>query len=153
MSGFKTGSLSQLFLPRSLQSESNQGKSNPQPTSSRRRDEWKAQGREGTDPQKEKSVPEVWWTTTKTPFPDGRSRKERVCGLLQCARRSDQTEHDVVAKIQTSRSQEDQEGFPLFKIPVPGECGARCYMAHIDQKRWKKGEEDGRRKTKTIFNT
>jgi hypothetical protein len=41
----------------------------------------------------------------------------------------------------------------LFKIPVPGECGARCYMAHIDQKRWKKGEEDGRRKTKTIFNT
>jgi hypothetical protein len=21
---------------------------------------------------------------------------------------------------------------------VPGECGARCYMAHIDQKRWKR---------------
>jgi hypothetical protein len=35
---------------------------------------------------------------------------------------------------------------------VPGECGARCYMAHIDRK-MEEGREDGRRKTKTIFNT
>jgi hypothetical protein len=57
MSGFKTGAYRSSFLPIA----------SPSPTKGRaipslpapRRDEWKAQGREGTDPQKEKSVPEA----------------------------------------------------------------------------------------------
>jgi hypothetical protein len=146
MSGFKTREPIRLFLPRSLVESSREEQS---PATSSEGGQWKSP-RQGRDQiQRRRNPSQVWWTTDKTPFPDGRSRKERVCGLLQCARH-DQTEHDVVAKIQTSRSQEDQEGFPLFKIPVPGEMWGQMLYGPYRQKRWRGETVD---EAKTIFNT
>jgi hypothetical protein len=75
MFGFKTGSLSQLFLPRSLQSETNRGKSNPQlPLQKEGRVESPRQGRDRST-EREKLSQKLGGRRTKTPFPDGRSRK------------------------------------------------------------------------------
>jgi hypothetical protein len=81
---------------------------------------------------------------TKTPFPDGRSRKVKVCGLLQCeTQRPNRTRLWLKFNITIPRR---PRSFPLFKIPVPGEmCGAR-HMAHIDSEKMEEGR--GRRSTK-----
>jgi hypothetical protein len=142
MSGFKTGSLSAL-PPAIAAVRVSRGRAIPS-YQLQKEDRWKPKGR-GPDHRRIRPRSLV----DDRPKPRSRMEDPGRKGFVDFfnARDSDQTEHDVVAK-NSNITIEGQEA-----KPVPGECGARCYMAHIDPEKMEEGEEDGRRKTKTIFNT
>jgi hypothetical protein len=154
MSGFKTGSLSQLFLPRSLQSETNQGKSNPQPPAPEGGTGGKPKAGRGSDSQKEKSVPEAWWTANPNPVPGWKIPEGKGFGDFFNSRDAATKPNTMLwPKFKHHDPKKTKKAFLCLKYQCLGECGARCYMAHLDPEKM----EEGERKTvderfKAIYN-
>jgi hypothetical protein len=137
MAGFKTGSLSQLFLPRSLRLEIPKTNSSSHAagegglggTGGKQKLTGKA--KEGS---KEKSVPEVWWTTNPNvvaawKLPEGKEYNDffdhRKAATKPNSMSWPKFEHHDASK-------KGRKTYLCVKYQCVGSCRPRCFLSHVD---------------------
>ena len=135
MSGFKTGSLSQLFLPRTLRADETAVKDSHSTTNG---------GSEGVGVSKQKSSktpattrtkvsPEGWWTTNPHPVADWAIPEGKTFGELFDPR-NDTLKSNTSGwpKFKHHDPAKTTEKFLCVRYQCTGVCREKCFQSHVD---------------------
>ena len=135
MSGFKTGSLSRLFLPRTLQVETSSKGAHPSRDGG-------AAGAGGTKQKgspknegatKEKSEPEDWWSKNPNPvtewkIPDGKT----FADFFDFNQESLKANTMGWPRLKSHDPKKKKKGYLCLKYQCVGSCTNKCGMTHVD---------------------
>jgi hypothetical protein len=131
MSGFKTGSLSQLFLPRSLRTESTP--KNTQPPTEGGPGGAKQKAGTVSNVNKEKTTNVAWWTKNPNPVAAWKLPDGKVLSDFFDVRNIEMKPNTMNwPKFQHHDPKKNRKSFLCIKYQCTGSCSGRCHMAHVD---------------------